>query len=254
MIIKWFAIALTVVLTFLQFDQSRNTIKWTAFCLCLALLLLGGTDIYLSDRDQKKIETTLVRTSSRFAWENVGIKVNVIGDIKNSAANNYQVILKIFPNKLIENLNVQTIVNNSEPGPNGCKMLKETDAAKLYSVFAQKSRDEEFNLGIETIFFGLDTFQKDNGFDAILFKHGADYHLKSNYTSSYDLNGKIIVARILADTGNPLTISDLQIELDTKVKPSTIAFTSTGDRQHGAAQFEGVKYVGLYIPKEYFQP
>ena len=91
MIIKWFSIALTVGLTFLQFDQSRKKIKWTAFSLCLLLLLLSVIDIWLSDRDQKKIEATLARASSRIKWENSIVKVTTLNDIKYTAPKYYQV-------------------------------------------------------------------------------------------------------------------------------------------------------------------
>ncbi len=258
MIIKWFSIALTVGLTFLQFDQSRKKIKWTAFSLCLLLLLLSVIDIWLSDRDQKKIEATLARASSRIKWENSIVKVTTLNDIKYTAPKYYQTILRILPNRNFNNINMGSIIQNSEQGPDGCKQLREFDAAKIYNILSREkkpfTRDEEFNQGIETIFFSLNNIQTNRGFNTIFFKHGYDYHLRSNYTSSYDLNDKIIVARIRADTGTTLTMSGIQIDLDTQLKPSTIAVSGIGDIQHGAAQFDGVKYVGIYIPKEFFRP
>lgn len=262
MILASTIIILVTILTVLQFFTEKQFVKSSAIVLGVTVVILGILDV--NNKQNEYIETicTLSRIGTIIDWENSPFQIHLVNDFSKVDSNNAQVVLKIFSlNKTTlpptSNLSFEKITAELEDdsGP-GYLHLPEDVSRKLFHVYAEADGTIPYKNEIENhvdhINFSIKNIVKDH-FRGTNINMSPDHlpNSKSPYLSLSDFNNTIVIARIVANAEGGTFLGWLNATLKTNIGPMPLYF-KVKQISDEKLNTDSLRYVGIYIPENYF--
>lgn len=246
--LKIVALFAVMLLGFLQVRQEKRVVKWLSLGLCALVFIIGTVDVIVSTKAQDQFEAEAYRDATRIAWKDTQADIHIINDFESVSKGAQQVVFKIIPLNLnkVGNIQINSILKKSSPD----NYLDEADAKNLWLALAEPDGGIEVSkenaLGIEHISFYENELKKTwNGADSVQ-KVEYEPRVGSRYTSLYDLNNTILLARFCAGINGPAFLDRVDLHLRSKAGLSTFSFMSKQVKDN-AVVTSPVRYVGIVM-------
>lgn len=262
MILSVIILGTSITLTLFQF-LKQSMLGWqVAKWLSVALFFASVYNVYEQNKDREFYIGSLEQIGTRINWEDTGVSVDLLNDPESVPARSVSVQMKLLSPtevRLANSSNNLGIIRRScvSDAQDDIGYMSEQEAKTLFNAFVRSdgsiSFGEEKAAGIEHLLYsGKETIAAPVGNARVRMSLDLAPNAQSQFSSLSGLNGAIVIGLIQGGAMKSPLFSSLSIQLVTAMGVTRIELPMRVVDQENLHTISGARYVGLCIPKEYF--